>query len=675
MQTFWKISPAVLAGCGQLFLLGVAAAAPQVPQAPAVIWSEDFEQTSPVPSTGVSLLAYSGSAIDGSPMTYTADPSWLPASGGCNGIIASSKMTTALPSGCNFSGPGGAWATVKQLSYALGAFSQLKSLINTGATVTAADFSTIDWVAARDNSAVAAYTQGPSPVANSIFFKTNRNIPFNGIGRFLTTSIDVGAVSCTSSGATPARLKFSLIDSSNVEKPLNTIAINACDIDKVPELTVPDVFDSSSGTPVLEAAGRTVRVRTVYSSGAIPFAGSSVGFVARNETNTGSGNDYAFDNPSILEVTPHLDKEFSQTSVYLGDVVNLVITITNRTDLAQKTGWTFTDTLNSNLVVAGPATSTCSGAVVAAAGQTISVTNGSLISGSSYCTITVPVKALSVGTWGETTTASSFIIPNAGNTLTVTPGADMVATPTAPENFGVGVKGAIATACVNNGPDIATSATCIVTNAPPDAETICTPTSGTANLKLGESITCVTSFTMTSPGTVELTTRAGSSATDPDHTNDEQQVVVTAVSPAADMQADGPPNVTVNVGQVVSVTSACTNKGPNAAVNATCTVTGAPSDAQTICEPASPLASLAMGASMSCVTTFKADTAGAIALTTTAGTSTAEINSKNNFATTDVTVTNTSIAPVPTLAQWAVVLLSAAVGGFAWTGFRRRRLS
>src|SRR5580700_6312758 len=71
--------PAAVRGHAAVRRLGAAAArTPGVPQPPAVVYSEDFENnTGPAP---VLLPAYTGA----SGQTYTADPAWLT---NCNGAI------------------------------------------------------------------------------------------------------------------------------------------------------------------------------------------------------------------------------------------------------------------------------------------------------------------------------------------------------------------------------------------------------------------------------------------------------------------------------------------------------------------------------------------------------------------------------------------------------------
>jgi len=112
----------------------------------------------------------------------------------------------------------------------------------------------------------------------------------------------------------------------------------------------------------------------------------------------------------------------------------------------------------------------------------------------------------------------------------------------------------------------------------------------------------------------------------------------------ADMQATGPTTVPATIGTPVTVTTTCTNGGPNAAANAICTVTGAPAGATT-CTPSMPVATLAVGSSITCTTTFTPSSATPVVIVTTADSDTPDSNLANNTATT--TINPGQITPTP----------------------------
>ncbi|MEH3033901.1 MAG: hypothetical protein PGN07_07635 [Aeromicrobium erythreum] len=133
------------------------------------------------------------------------------------------------------------------------------------------------------------------------------------------------------------------------------------------------------------------------------FDGDRVGIVVRNVSGRGDGNDYAFDDIRVLDVTPQLDKKFIKPGGTLrpGDTVDLELTVTNTSELGVKTGWEFTDALSKGLKVAGEATTDCAAGTITAreGSRTVKVTDGSIAQGVESCTITVPVTASKGGTF------------------------------------------------------------------------------------------------------------------------------------------------------------------------------------------------------------------------------------------------------------------------------------
>ena len=137
------------------------------------------------------------------------------------------------------------------------------------------------------------------------------------------------------------------------------------------------------------------------------ISGSSIGVRLVNNNGSGAGNDLAFDNIKIFDVTPQLDKSFSSDEVGVGQTSTLTLTVTNTDDLAAKNGWSFIDNLPAGLTVAGAATTTCPAGIVTApiGGSTVSVA-GNLNAGTVSCTVTVQVTSSTTGSF--TNDASSF---------------------------------------------------------------------------------------------------------------------------------------------------------------------------------------------------------------------------------------------------------------------------
>ena len=339
-----------------------------------------------------------------------------------------------------------------------------------------------------------------------------------------------------------------------------------------------------------------------------------------------------------------------------------------------------TSCTNNGSDVALGATCAVTGIPTDATGQSTSCTPSPTdLAPGSVISCTTPFTPVTPGVVTLTTTAATTgsldtdpSNDSAPTLLNVRPLADMqVSTPTT-ITTSVGTPVKVTSTCTNAGPDVAETADCKVTGAPTGATTICTPTPPITALAVGTGvISCETTFTPTTPGTVTLITTATSTTVDPDPSNNVGQTPVITTPPMADMQASSPPGLMSTPGVEVTLVSTCTNAGPSVADNATCTVTGAPTGATTVCTSASPTTSLAVGANMRCETKFTPKDSTIVTITTTAGSSTTDPQPGNNVAKTLTPASDP--ASVPTLGEWALWLLSALLGGFALMGVRRQR--
>jgi uncharacterized repeat protein (TIGR01451 family) len=345
---------------------------PGTPQANSTLYTEGFEN-----GTGTTPLLLTN-YVGASGQQYTADPSWLT---GCNGQVIS----------FNSVGSGNCAVSTnadhnRQLAYALGQY--------TGVTPTT-------------NHVVSAYTEN-NPGAG-VEFQTVGNIPLaSATGRFLTFSVDTAAQNCQVSAP---QYQFSFLNASGDATPVGGV-INACTSTQT--ITSPAVGG---------LAAQAANVGTYTSNGSVLLSGASVGIRMVNTNPSGGGNDAAFDNIRVLDVTPQLDKSFSPAVVPTGGTSTLTFTITNTSELAAKNGWSFTDALPAGLTVAGgtAAATTCSaGVVTAAAGATSVGVTGNLNAGQASCTVTVPVTSSTTGTY---TNGPGNVTPNGLNepgTTTVT---------------------------------------------------------------------------------------------------------------------------------------------------------------------------------------------------------------------------------------------------------------
>ncbi|WP_312840595.1 hypothetical protein [Delftia tsuruhatensis] len=223
--------------CGQ-----VAMAAPRIPVAPVIVWSEDFEnpQTPPIATEGRDLLAYQGA--DPAGQTYTADPLYRMSANQCNGIVTSFSQdpnSAAMIAACAVQGN---WNSLQQMAEVVGRYQGQSA------------------AAARNNHVMAMLTANGTFPAGAIAFRTATNIAQSASSRFLTARTDVVATFC-SSGFTAPLLRFSLINDAGTELPISTTAINPC-----------VGGQSFNTTPIGVSGPQTAVAQTVTSPGALLFS-------------------------------------------------------------------------------------------------------------------------------------------------------------------------------------------------------------------------------------------------------------------------------------------------------------------------------------------------------------------------------------------------------------------
>lgn len=345
-----------------------AAGTPGTPGAPIVLFSEDFENRAA--ASNVRLDAYTGATGQ----AYTADPYWLNA-GACNGIVIDST-TAHNGTDCNA-------LTPAQSSQHFQATKDLVQVL--GDVAGSANPAT--------NAAVSAYTEGDG-TANAVEFETAAPITFPAAtGRFVTFGVDAAALNCSQdfrrpNAVTNPLLAFHLKDSVG-EHPVSSQPIDVC----------------ADGTPHFidrPSSNNTARAGSYIANGALLLTGDSFNVVLRNVHGNWMGNDHAFDNIKVLDVTPQLDKAFSPVDVPLNGTSTLTFTITNTSELGGKNGWSFTDNLPAGLTLASPAAAatTCPGGTVTAVdGGTSVAVAGNLSDGMASCTVTVDVTSGAAGAY------------------------------------------------------------------------------------------------------------------------------------------------------------------------------------------------------------------------------------------------------------------------------------
>lgn len=492
---------AVALAAGSLFVAGAAPAAaapgsPGVPQPGTVIYTEDFSNidatAAPVP-----IGSYvGGSAADNE--TYTADPAWSPGAGNCNGWVM--RAGTPLPTGSGGTAGddncarNGAFTVLGHMAVAMGLYQGM----------TPAE--------AQSNQILTQYTNsvsGTQPAGTQLQTVDN-NIPTIA-GHYYAVSGIFAATNCFTN------------------QPQQEFAILVNGVPTVVGSNLDPCTDPSAET--FTVGGDNFSVAKLQ-SGAIqvPSTGTAptLGIRVRNLQATGVGNDGGFDLPELVDVTPQLDKSFSPTVIGRGGTSTLTFTITNTTDLGAKTGWSFTDALPANVVLASspnPAT-TClnpagtgpGAAISAPPGGTSVGAIGSLAQGMGSCTVSVQVTSTTVGSYvnepGSVTVTG--LTPPGPAPLQVIPTVNLSITKTADQITYLPGHPIIYTVTVQNaGPSTATDAT-VSDDLPTtvtDATWTCAATGGATCAASGsgdisDSVTIpaggVLTYTVT--GTVALTT-------------------------------------------------------------------------------------------------------------------------------------------------------------------------
>jgi len=361
---------------------GVAHAAPGhpgTPDAPVVAFHEDFEAA---PDSGPRTMLGKYQTADGK--HYTADPYWMSAPM-ANGLVLSWNNTkmpvdgTAAENNTDET----AFKVLRQLSEAIG---KINGTANP-----------------RTNTAISAYTQstGKPPAGGKVMFQTLEDIQLKDAnGRFLAFQMSAAATSAASSkpgvGRVDPQLMFYVAQGAD-QTALTTTPINPITDPRARQVAV---------SPLDGGAKEAVFAGQYASDKSFLYDGGKFGIVIRNMTSAHMGNDGAFDDIKVLDVTPQLDKQFGQAEATIGQSVRLTFTVTNTDELAQKTGWSFTDALPAGLVVAADPDIAVSGAPTGAAtvkadpgATSISVSNGDLKAGATALTISLNVTADKAGTY------------------------------------------------------------------------------------------------------------------------------------------------------------------------------------------------------------------------------------------------------------------------------------
>lgn len=368
---------------GSLFAVSLRTAAsaapgsPGVPEAPTVIFHEDFEHN---PSAGpVALTSYTGS----SGMGYTASAPWLT---NCNGEVLFFAMNDSEFANSNCSVGDGtnvtmAFDAVRRLAYALGTLSSSTP---------------------GNNRALTAYTDAGnvyvSPGANLTQLETANPITLpTGVHRFVISRVDAAAINCTWSGTVQHKMVFFLLDGSDVRQ-INQQPINACTDSSATTVTPPTL--QSNGA--IAANNGPIKVGSFSSDRALLSDTGSLRLRVVNQEGSGQGNDNAVDNLQLVDASPKLDKSFSPAKVSVGKTSRMTFTVTNTTDLLAKQGWSFSDALPAGLLVAEDphSESDCPNYTIGSPSSRTRVDySGDLSAGQVSCTLSLDVTSADAATY------------------------------------------------------------------------------------------------------------------------------------------------------------------------------------------------------------------------------------------------------------------------------------
>lgn len=377
--------------------------APGVAASPTVVFLETFERAQGATASG--LKNYVGVAGQ----THTAADFWVTYAQ-CNGVIIRYE-NPVFPAGfCTANSSVGSRENVRRFADVLGQVGAgVAGSANAAAPVNGSTAAT------RGNHAVAAWTTSLNGVDNQVEFETGALSLLAQSSHFYSVSVDVAESSCTYlGGINNSRLRFALVV-GGVERPINNAPIRACTDPKAQYYTSPALTLGSGW----DSGGVSARAGTFHSDNPTlltPAELSGVRIRMRNETAQSEGNDSAFDNIRLLDVTPQLDKAFSPSTITQGQNTTLTYTVTNTSELSAKNGWRFVDNLPAGLTAAGPLGGTCVRTAGTVTTGSVDVT-GNLAAGSASCTITVTVTSNTPGKYNNSGCVANdgTAIPNCTN--------------------------------------------------------------------------------------------------------------------------------------------------------------------------------------------------------------------------------------------------------------------
>lgn len=390
---------------------------PDATQPGTVVFSENFEHGSPNSALGAQSYSAPGSKhyVGKGGQSYTGSPAWIDASR-CNGVILSYRNSTTprwAQSGTAAEGKDNRCAELADIR----SYQYMRMLaLAMGQQFTPASPST--------NHVNSSYTECPSSSSSGsacdaipagptdgVMFRTASPIPVTA-GHYYTFGLNTAYMNCGLAAGDPS-YQFATVDSAGAVTAIGN-PLNGCQTSDDPnvESFQQQVTSDVGGTP--GTVTRTVNINSMTSNTAIQATGNSLSLEMWNNNGTTNGNDGAFDDVSLMDVTPQLKVSFTPAVVGPGGISTLTLTVTNTSELNAKHDWSINQVLPSGLTIAGrpniggtcvqvPGTDPFLRSAAAGSG-TLSISGGDLRRGQASCTVEVDVTVAVEGTYSSAST-------------------------------------------------------------------------------------------------------------------------------------------------------------------------------------------------------------------------------------------------------------------------------
>jgi len=404
---------------------------PGTPQPGTVVYTEDFENNPGASATN--FANYVGSTGE----TYTGSPFWINGAR-CNGVILNYTQTTtpafalsgttAANSGvngrCSDSSGVRSYQFLRMLALGMG------QQFTPGSPTTD---NVVSSYTECQSSATAGGTcdvlpTGSTVASGSVLFRTVQPIATS-LNHYYVFGVDSAYINCGAAGADPG-YQFQTVDPATGTATNLGAALDGCTTTSDPNVQTFTQSVTSNVGGDFGTVTKVVRINSMTTTQAFKAAGASMGLQMYNTNGVTNGNDGAFDNLRLIDVTPQLDKSFSPALIGPGGVSTLTFTITNTDEINAKNDWNFSDTLPAGVVIAptpsigGTCAQTAGTAPFVTAGapgsNVFAVTGGDLANNQASCTVTVAVTAAAEGSYvNGPANVSTNLNPPGSTTLTV----------------------------------------------------------------------------------------------------------------------------------------------------------------------------------------------------------------------------------------------------------------